>query len=59
MPKYKLTYFNGRGRAELSRQIFALAGEEYEDYRLKEGEWPTLKPSKVRPKQPRRLRDVL
>jgi len=45
MPKYKLVYFNGRGRAEVSRQIFALAGEDYEDYRMKEGEWPTLKPN--------------
>lgn len=43
MPAYKLTYFNGRGRAEVSRWLFALAGVKYEDYRLAEGEWPKIK----------------
>jgi glutathione S-transferase len=32
--KPKLTYFNGRGRAEIIRLIFALAGVEYEDIRF-------------------------
>ena len=45
MPSYKLMYFNGRGRAEASRYLFALAGVEYEDYRFAEGEWPRVKPS--------------
>ena len=42
----KLTYFNGRGRAEICRWTLAQAGVEFEDYRLKEGEWATVKPSK-------------
>ena len=46
MPQYKLTYFNSRGLAEVARQIFAVAEQDYEDYRLKEGEWDTLKSSK-------------
>lgn len=29
----KLTYFNGRGLAETSRLLFAVAGQEYEDFR--------------------------
>jgi glutathione S-transferase len=29
----KLTYFNGRGLAETSRVLFAIAGESYEDFR--------------------------
>jgi glutathione S-transferase len=29
----KLTYFNGRGLAETSRVLFAIAGVEYEDFR--------------------------
>lgn len=34
MPSYKLIYFNGRGRAEVIRYIFAQAGVEYTDERL-------------------------
>ena len=30
----KLTYFNGRGRAELARLIFAAAEVQYEDVRI-------------------------
>ena len=29
----KLTYFNGRGLAETSRILFAISGEDYEDFR--------------------------
>jgi glutathione S-transferase len=29
----KLTYFNGRGLAETSRVLFAVAGKDYEDFR--------------------------
>jgi len=43
---YKLTYFSGRGRAELSRLIFAQAGVQYEDVRIEGDQWPQLKPSK-------------
>jgi len=42
---YKLTYFNGRGRAELCRLIFAQAGVQYEDVRIERGQWLELKPS--------------
>jgi glutathione S-transferase len=45
MVHYKLTYFNGRGRAEIVRLIFAVAGVEYEDVRLDKEKWPALKPS--------------
>ena len=34
MPKYKLSYFNFRARAELARLIFAVADVEYEDDRV-------------------------
>ena len=37
--KIKLTYFNGRGRGELSRIILAQAGVEYEDHRITFDEW--------------------
>ena len=44
MPTYKLTYFNGRGRAELARFVFAQAGVEYDDDRIVGETWPELKP---------------
>ncbi|CAJ0605918.1 unnamed protein product [Cylicocyclus nassatus] len=43
MVHYKLTYFDGRGSAEIIRQIFVLAGQEYEDVRLTQEEWPKHK----------------
>lgn len=43
MVHYKLNYFNGRGRAELIRLIFAAADEKYEDYRFESDHWPELK----------------
>jgi len=42
---YKLTFLNGRGRAELSRLIFAAAGVQYEDVRLERAEWARMKHS--------------
>jgi glutathione S-transferase len=39
----KLTYFNGRGRAEVSRLVLAQAGVEYEDKRLELSEWGDVK----------------
>jgi glutathione S-transferase len=45
MPQYKLTYFNGRGRGELIRLVFAQAGVEYEDVRVEKDKWPALKSS--------------
>ena len=44
MVKYTLTYFNGRGRAEVSRLLFALADVEYEDERIVSENWPKMKP---------------
>ena len=43
MVQYKLYYFNGKGRAELARLIFAAAGQEYEDVRFEGAQWPTHK----------------
>nr|AYN44506.1 glutathione S-transferase S11 [Brachionus rotundiformis] len=41
MPNYKLHYFNGRGRAEISRLILAASGVNYEDVRV--NDWPKTK----------------
>ena len=46
MPSYKLTYFDARGRGEISRMVLAAAGQKYEDDRVKSEDWPKLKPSK-------------
>jgi glutathione S-transferase len=43
---YKLTYFNARGRAEVARLCLAAAGIKYENVRVEQADWPTLKPSK-------------
>jgi glutathione S-transferase len=43
MSTYKLYYFNGRGRAEVVRLIFAAAGEKFEDIRYEHNEWPSHK----------------
>jgi hypothetical protein len=45
-PNIKLTYFNGRARAELSRLILAQAAAEYVDDRIEGKDWPAIKPSK-------------
>jgi glutathione S-transferase len=45
MAPLKLTYFNLRARAELSRLILAYAGVEYEDIRVDQSRWPEHKPS--------------
>ncbi|KAK3103108.1 hypothetical protein FSP39_016515 [Pinctada imbricata] len=41
--KDKLIYFNGRGRAEVIRLVYAAAGVEYEDKRVQGEEWSKLK----------------
>ncbi|KAI1727520.1 glutathione S-transferase 1 [Ditylenchus destructor] len=43
MVQYKLTYFDVRGLAEMSRCIMAYAGAEYEDHRITHEQWPALK----------------
>ena len=45
MPGIKLTYFNGRGRAETARYVLAYAGAEYEDNRITGEQFAELKPS--------------
>ncbi|ETN82801.1 glutathione S-transferase protein [Necator americanus] len=45
MVHYKLTYFPIRGRAECARQIFALAGREYEDVRLTHEQFAAARPN--------------
>ena len=39
MPKYTLHYFDVRGLAELSRLVFAQAGQEFTDHRMKMEDW--------------------
>ena len=40
-----LIYFNGKGRAEVTRLMFALAGVAFEDKRYSPKEWGQLKSS--------------
>ena len=41
---YKFTYFDIRGRGEVTRFVFAQAGVAYTDDRVKPADWPALKP---------------
>ncbi|XP_055336950.1 S-crystallin SL11-like [Paramacrobiotus metropolitanus] len=43
MAKYRLVYFRGRARAELTRLIFHAAGEEFEDVQLDDQSWQQIK----------------
>ena len=45
MTKYKLSYFDIYGRAEISRLMFAAAKVEYEDHRFTIEDWPSIKSS--------------
>ncbi|CAJ0914407.1 unnamed protein product, partial [Mesorhabditis belari] len=45
MVHYKLVYFPAKGLAETPRQLFALAGVDYEDVRIPKEEWPQHKPN--------------
>jgi hypothetical protein len=42
--RYKLVYFNSRGRAELIRYIFAYADIKYEDFRFEFNAWHNIIP---------------
>lgn len=44
MSTYKVYYFDGRGRCEISRLILTAAGQKFEDIRYQENEWPSHKP---------------
>ncbi|XP_014669592.1 PREDICTED: hematopoietic prostaglandin D synthase-like [Priapulus caudatus] len=45
MTQFKLTYFNGRGRRETARVMFAAADVKYEDHRIEMADWPQIKPT--------------
>lgn len=45
MSEYKLTYFDGQGKAEIIRLIFAAAGVDYEDVRIPREKWSEVKPT--------------
>jgi glutathione S-transferase len=45
MAHYKITYFNGKGRAETSRILLAITGQDFEDKRIEREEWPAIKPN--------------
>ena len=47
-PKYKLIYFDARGRMETTRLAFELSGIPYEDFRIDNEQWPELKASELR-----------
>ena len=47
MVKFTLYYFNIKGRGEVIRLIFTVAGVEFEDKRVNREEWLKLKPSKI------------
>ena len=45
-PKYKLVYFDARGRMEATRLALEYSGIPYEDQRIKKDDWPAVKASK-------------
>ena len=45
-PKIKLTYFQLKGRGEISRLILAAGNLPFDDHRIEFGDWMALKPSK-------------
>lgn len=47
MPNYTLYYFNGRGRAEICRMMFAAAGVKYTDKRFEFSEWDRYRKGKA------------
>ncbi|KAH3777541.1 probable glutathione S-transferase 7 [Dreissena polymorpha] len=47
MPSYKLSYFDVRGRGELSRYLFLAAGRDFKEHRIPRAEWPNVKQTLV------------
>ncbi|KAG1679750.1 Glutathione S-transferase 1 [Nymphon striatum] len=45
MPKYTITYFDAKGRAEISRLILAYKEVDFEDVRVAQEDWPKVKPT--------------
>jgi glutathione S-transferase len=45
MDNYKLTYFNGRGRAEIIRLVLTAAGVPFEDNRIEFDQFANIKPT--------------
>ncbi|KAF8364325.1 hypothetical protein PRIPAC_91248 [Pristionchus pacificus] len=43
VPAYRLVYFDKRGRAEAIRQLFVVAGIDFVDDRVTDGEWKAAK----------------
>jgi len=48
MSEIKLTYFNTRGRAEVTRLIFTQAQRKFIDNRIDREEWAKMKDCKYR-----------
>lgn len=46
MATYKVSYFLGKGNAEIIRLAFVAAEKEFVDERLNKEQWLELKPSK-------------
>lgn len=44
-PQLKVTYFNGTGRAELTRLLLTFGGVEFVDERIEGADFPALKPT--------------
>lgn len=45
-PKYKLIYFDSKGRAEVIRYLLSYGNVEFEDVRVSKEDWPKVKESK-------------
>lgn len=45
MPAFKLTYFPVKALGEPLRMLMSYGGDDFEDYRFKIEDWPSIKPS--------------
>ena len=46
MSKYTYYYFDAKALGESGRLLLAYGGQEFEDIRLNDEEWPAIKPIK-------------